>query len=110
MPLYAQRPSLSSGSNYRKFARNKKVTVLDDDKAGAPEVALLAVKRGQPGLVVGAFGALLRSSGFVNVTAVLFVLFVTPRDFPVLCNSPQVKQYVFFSLVIIGKKNNVHNK
>lgn len=75
VPLYAQRPSLSSGSNYRKFARNK-VTVLDDDKAGAPEVALLAVRRGQPGLVVGAFGALLSSSGFVNVTAVLFVLFV----------------------------------
>ena len=50
--------------------------MLDDEKTGAPEVASLAIRRGQPGLAVGACGALPTSPGFVNVTAVLLVLFV----------------------------------
>lgn len=56
--------------------------MLEDHKAGAPEVALLVVRRGQPSLVVGAHGALLSSSGFVNVTAILFLLFVNSKRLP----------------------------
>lgn len=44
-----------------------------------PEVALLTDRRGQPSLgVLGAFGAILSSLGFLNMTVFLFVLFVIP--------------------------------
>ena len=81
--------------------------MVNSGEGGTPEVALGAMRRGQPSH--RQWWRLERCSaprGSMNVAALLFV---NPMRLPSAVNTPQLQHYAFFSLVLAGKKNNTYN-